>query len=96
MIRIVTAAALLVGVCWAPVARADADGDQAYLDSIHQNYFSSLHTDSVWLAEAHKICSLHLAGADDDQLMDMVQADLTVPESVSPTVVGAAEGALGC
>lgn len=59
-------------------------------------YFSHLHTDSKWLAEAHKICTLHLSGTDDDQLMDMVQADLNVPDSVSPTVVGDAEGALGC
>jgi hypothetical protein len=95
MIRIVTAAALLTGVCWAPVARADT-GDDVYLDRIHAHYFSSLHTDSEWLAEAYKVCRLHLSGTDDDQLMDMVQADLNVPDSVSPTVVGAAEGALGC
>lgn len=69
---------------------------KVYLDRIHQNYFSHLHTDSEWLAEANKICTLHLSGTDDDQLMDMVQADLNVPDSVSPTVVGAAEGALGC
>jgi hypothetical protein len=83
MVRIVTAAALLLGICWAPTARA-ADGDQIYLDSIHQNYFSHLHTDSEWLAEAHKICNLHLSGSDDDQLMDMVQTGLDVPDSVSP------------
>jgi len=50
----------LTRICCVPLARADADGDQVYLDGIHQNYFSRLHTDSVWLAEAHKICNLHL------------------------------------
>jgi hypothetical protein len=96
MIRTVTAAALLIGICRAPVARADADGDQVYLDAIHGNYFSRTHTDSEWLAEARRICDAHLSGTDDDQLFDMVQADLNVPDNVAASVVGSAEGALGC
>jgi hypothetical protein len=96
MIRIVTAAALLIGICWAPVARADTDGENIYLDAIRGNEFSRLHTDAEWLREAHKICNTHLSGTDDDQLYDMVESDLGVPDSVAPTVVGYAEGGLGC
>lgn len=96
MIRIITSAALLTaGICCAPLAEADS-GDDVYLEGIHERYYASLHTDAEWLYEAHKICNRHLRGVDDSVLMDMVEADLDVPESVSPEVVGDAEGALGC
>jgi len=96
MIRIIASAAFLTaGICCAPLAQADS-GEDLYLDSIHSRYFSHLHTDAEWLSEAHKICNQHLNGTDDLELMDMVQADLHVPETVSPTLVGDAEGALGC
>ena len=96
MIRIVAAAAFLMGIRWGPVARADAIGDQVYLDAIHGNYFSRTHTDSQWLAEARQICDAPLSGTSDDQLYEMVQADLNLPDSVTPTVVGYAEGGYGC
>jgi hypothetical protein len=95
MIRII-AALLVIGIWCAPLAEADSTGEQLYLNAIHGNYFSQLHTDSEWLREAYKICDLHLSGTDNDQLMDMVEADLNVPATVSPTVVGSAEGAMGC
>jgi hypothetical protein len=55
MIRIITAAALLIAGIWsATVAQTDTIGDQVHLDAIHGNYFSSMHTDSEWLSEGHR------------------------------------------
>ncbi len=94
MIRII-AALLIAGTFCAPLARADT-GEHIYLSLIHQNYFADEHTDSQWLAEAHKICNAHLSGTPDDRLMAMVEADLNVPDDDSRVVTGDAVGALGC
>jgi hypothetical protein len=98
MIRIITAPALLITeICCAPLTRADL-GDDVYLDQIHGNYFSRMHTDSEWLSEGQRICNAHLSGsdADFDSLMQMVESDLSVPSSVAASVIGYAEGGLGC
>jgi hypothetical protein len=94
MIRIF-AALLIAGTCCAPLAQADT-GEHIYLRLIHQNYFADQHPDSQWLAEGHKICNAHMSGVPDDQLMNMVKADLNVPEDVSRLVAGNAVGTLSC
>jgi hypothetical protein len=87
MIRII-GAVLVTAVLGAPIAQADSVGDEVYLDGIHENYYSRTHTDTQWLAEARRICDAHLGGASNDQLFDMVQADLNVPDNVAADVVG--------
>ncbi len=94
MIRVI-AALLFAGIWCAPLAQAD-NGEKIYLGLIHQNYFADEHPDSQWLAEGHKICSAHMSGITDEQLIAMVKADLNVPDDDSRLVAGDAEGALGC
>ncbi len=94
MIRII-AALLITGIWCAPLAQADT-AENVYLGLIHQNYFADEHPDSQWVAEAHKICNAHLRGTTDEQVIDMVKADLNLPDDVSRLVAGDAQGALGC
>ncbi len=98
MIRIIVAGAVLVAaVLCAPLAQADGIGDQLYLKSIHEEYFARTHTDAEWLAEAHKVCDAHRNGTHGDQLVDMVRADLNLPDNVvAATVIGAAAGSYDC
>ena len=90
MIRII-AALLISGIWCAPLAQADTREDD-YLRLIHRNYFSVNHTDSEWLAEAHKICNARLRGSTDDQLIHMVEADLNVSDANSRIVIAEAQG----
>lgn len=79
-------------VALAPSAQADED---AYLSALRDEYWTHSFTDSQLLAEGYKVCNL-TASTDDETLYDMVASDLGVSETAAASVIGAAEGGLGC
>ena len=76
----------------APSAQADAD---AYLSTLHEDYWARSFSDSQLLDEGYKVCDL-TASSDDETLFNMVQSDLGVSETAAAALVGAAIGGLGC